>query len=130
MSFFVVSFILKFTMDTFYIEEYADVFVYDFCNGDVSAASQAYATRFPNKRNPSRSVFSRTFHRLKETGSKKCSGDPTPQHNIHGEENIVVLVLDNPSISVRRVAMQTGVCKRVRVIGRELKREELNPYHF
>lgn len=58
----------------------------------------------------------------------KCSGSPTQQHIIHLQENIVEFFLDNPSRSARRVAMQMGVRKSD--IGRELKTEELHPYHF
>lgn len=79
-----------------------------FCNGDASDDSQDYATRF--QKTSFKSGICRTLYRLKETGStvKKRSGGTRQQHNIQVEENIVDLVLDNPSIRIHRVCKCAG----------------------
>jgi len=50
--------------------EYCDMhFVYGFCNGNVRAAVEEYQRRFPDRRIPSRSVFTRIHQSLRDTGS-------------------------------------------------------------
>jgi len=49
--------------------EYCDMhFVYGFCDGNACAAVE-YQRRFPNRRIPSRSVFTRIHQTLRDTGS-------------------------------------------------------------
>src|SRR5215469_8497731 len=50
--------------------EYCDMrFVYGFCDGNARAAVQEYQRRFPGRRIPSRSVFTRIHQTLRDTGS-------------------------------------------------------------
>jgi len=50
--------------------EYCDMhFVYGFCDGNTCAAVQEYQRRFPDRRIPSRSVFTRIRQTLRDTGS-------------------------------------------------------------
>jgi len=50
--------------------EYCDMhFVYGFCDGNARAAVEEYHRRFPNRRIPSRSVFTRIHQTLRDTGS-------------------------------------------------------------
>ena len=50
--------------------EYCDMnFVYGFCDGNARAAVQEYQRRFPDRRIPSRSVFTRLHQTLRDTGS-------------------------------------------------------------
>ena len=50
--------------------EYCDMhFVYGFCDGNARAAVQEYQRRFPDRRIPSRSVFTRIHQTLRDTGS-------------------------------------------------------------
>ena len=50
--------------------EYCDMhFVYGFCDGNARAAVEEYQRRFPDRRIPSRSVFTRIHHILRDTGS-------------------------------------------------------------
>src|SRR5215469_14775470 len=43
-------------------------FVYGFCNGNARAAVEEYQRRFPDRRIPSRGVFTRIHQTLRETG--------------------------------------------------------------
>ena len=50
--------------------EYCDVhFVYGFCDGNARAAVEEYQRSFPDRRIPSRSVFTRIHQSLCDTGS-------------------------------------------------------------
>jgi len=50
--------------------EYCDVhFVYGFCDGNARAAVEEYQRHFPDRRIPSRSVFTRIHQTLRDTGS-------------------------------------------------------------
>jgi len=50
--------------------EYCDMhFVYGFCDGKARAAVEEYKRRFPDRRIPSRSVFTRIHQSLRDTGS-------------------------------------------------------------
>ena len=44
-------------------------FVYGFCDGNARAAVEEYQRRFPDRRIPSRSVFTRIHHTFHDTGS-------------------------------------------------------------
>ena len=49
--------------------EYCDMhFVYGFCDGNACAAVDEYQRRFPDRRIPSRGVFSRIPQTMRETG--------------------------------------------------------------
>ena len=43
-------------------------FVYGFCNGNARAAVEEYQRRFPDRRIPSRRVFTRIHQTLHDTG--------------------------------------------------------------
>ena len=50
--------------------EYCDMhFVYGFCDGNARAAVEEYQSCFPDRRIPSRSVFTRIHQTLRDTGS-------------------------------------------------------------
>ena len=49
--------------------EYCDMhFVYGFCNGNSRAAVEEYRRRFPDRRIPSRRVFTRIHQTLRDNG--------------------------------------------------------------
>jgi len=49
--------------------EYCDIhFVYGFCNGNAHAAVEEYQRHFPDRRIPSRGVFTRIHQTMCETG--------------------------------------------------------------
>ena len=50
--------------------EYCDMhFVYGFCDGNARAAVEEYQRRLPDRRIPSRSVFTQIHQTLRDTGS-------------------------------------------------------------
>ncbi|KAG8301312.1 hypothetical protein J6590_056782 [Homalodisca vitripennis] len=54
----------------FTTREYADMhFIYGFCDGNARAAQREYQARYPDRRLPSHSVFSRLHQRLVEGGT-------------------------------------------------------------
>ena len=68
--------------------EYCDMhFVYGFCNGNARAAVEEYQRRFPDRRIPSRSVFTLIHQTLHDTGS-------------------LPLLLLSPSLCVPKTALQ------------------------
>ena len=53
--------------------KYCDMhFVYGFCNGNARAAVEEYRRRFPDRRIPSRGVFTRIHQTMRETGCLPC----------------------------------------------------------
>ena len=51
-----------------YVEYCGMHFVYGFCNGNARAAVEEYQRRFPDRRIPSRGVFTRIHQTMRETG--------------------------------------------------------------
>ena len=63
--------------------EYCDMhFVYGFCDGNARAAVEEYQRRFPHRRIPSRSVFTRIHQTLRDTGS-------LPSVSVQSEREVV-----------------------------------------
>jgi len=62
---------VTFTMPfTFSFEEYTDmIYVYGFSDGNSVLAVAEYQQRFPNRRIPTRRVFTGVYHTLRDTGS-------------------------------------------------------------
>ena len=64
--------------------EYCDMhFVYGFCDGNAPAAVVGYQRRFPDRRIPSRRVFTRIHQTLRDTG---CF----PSAAVRSEREVVV----------------------------------------
>lgn len=115
-------------MYEFSTAEYADIiYTYGLSNGNTRRAAREYGRRFPNRHQPARSVFSASFRRLRETGH------PAPRHvrpheiNVQNEENVVDAILENPSLSTRRLANQLQLSQNF--VWRTLNKEVLHPYH-
>jgi hypothetical protein len=63
--------------------EYCDMHsVYGFCDGNARAAVDEYQRRFPDRRIPSRSVFTRIHQTMRDTG---C----LPSVAMHSERKVV-----------------------------------------
>jgi hypothetical protein len=106
--------------------EFADMhFVYGFCDGNSSAAMREYRRRFPNRRVPSKNVFTRLHQRLKETGS--FSNTHFERASDYPEEVLQKIELD-PSTSVRRISRETNISRMK--VHRTIKHEKLYPYHI
>lgn len=113
-------------------EEYADmVYHYGKANGNGHEARRMYSAAFPNRRCPHHETFQEIFRRLRENGSfSRRPGQGRPRDlSVADEEEIVQHVVDNPSLSVRKVARHLNVCSPSTVC-RTLKRNLLRPYHI
>ena len=70
-------------------------FVYGFCDGNARAAVQEYQMRFPDRRIPSRSVFTRNNQTLRDTGclpSVSLQSVREVVRTINTRENILQMV--------------------------------------
>lgn len=118
-------------MAEFNFEEYADIiYVYGFTDGNESEAVREYERRFPNRRVPDRRVFSRTFRRLRESGTvahNRIERRTATSTSADMNQRIIAIVRANPDLSIRRVAARLEV-STMRV-WRVLHREGLYPYH-
>ena len=97
----------------FFQVEYCDMhFVYGFCDGYARAAVEEYQRRFPDRRIPSRSVFTRIHQILCDTGSlPSVSVQPVREvvRTINTREYILKMVQRSPRLSTRRMASRIRV---------------------
>ena len=111
--------------------EYCDMhLVYGFFNGSARAAVEEYRRRIPDRRIPSRSVFTRVHQTLRETGclpSVDVQSERQVVRTIHTRENILEMVHRSPRLSTRRMASRIGVSRMQ--VWRTLHEEDLYPYH-
>ena len=111
--------------------EYCDMhFVYGFCDGNACAAVEEYQRRFPDRRIPSRSVFSRIHQTLRDTGSLpsvSLQSEREVVRTINTRENILQIVQRSPRLSTRVMASRIGVSRKQ--VWRTLHKEDLYPYH-
>jgi len=111
--------------------EYCDMhFVYGFCDGNARAAVEEYQRRFPDRRIPSRSVFTRIHQTLRDTGSLpsvSVQSEREVVRTINTRENILEMVQRSPRLSTRRMASRIGVSRMQ--VWRTLHEEDLYPYH-
>ena len=80
--------------------EYCDMhFVYGFCNDSALASVEEYRRRFPDRRTPSRSVFTRIHQTLRDTGclpSVKVRSEREVIGTIDTQQNILHMVQRSP----------------------------------
>ena len=90
--------------------EYCDMhFVYGFCNGNALAAVEEYRRRFPDRRTPSRRVFTRIHQTLRDTGclpSVAVRSEREVIGTIDTRENILEMVQRSLRLSTRRMAFR------------------------
>lgn len=94
------------------------------------AASRRYLELYPNRRQPDKKLFRNLYNRLGETGSfrpKRNSGT-TKTITVDEEEEVLIRVLEDPSVSTRRLSLSTGLSQSS--VCRILKKEKLRPYHY
>jgi len=112
------------------VEYCAMHFVYGFCDGNARAAVNEYQRRFPDRRIPSRSVFSRIHQTMRETGclpSAAVQSEREVVRTINTQENILEMVQRSPRLSTRRIASRIGVSRMQ--VWRTLHEEGLYPYN-
>ena len=111
--------------------EYCDMhFVYGFCKGNARAAVEEYQMRFPDRRIPSRGVFTRINQILRDTGclpSVAVRSEREAVRTINTRENILEIVQRSPRLSTRRMASRISVSRMQ--VWRTLHEENLYPYH-
>ena len=111
--------------------EYCDIhFVYGFCKGNTRAAVEEYQRRFPDRRIPSRGVFTRIHQTMRETGclpSVTVQSEREVVRTINTRENILEMVQRSPHLSTRRMASRIGVSRMQ--VWRTLHEEDLYRYH-
>src|SRR5215510_7429521 len=110
--------------------EYCDMhFVYGFCN-DNARASVEYQRRFPHRRIPSRSVFTRIHQTLRDNGSLQSVSVQSERKvvlTINTRENILQMVQRSPRLSTRRMAARIGISHMQ--VWPTLHEEDFYPYH-
>jgi len=96
-----------FTMPfTFTVAECADmIYVYGFCDSNSVEALVEYQQRFPNRRIPTRRVFTQVYQTLRDTGTLPGVCIAAECDVIEGvdEEGIVQMVRSSPHASTRRI---------------------------
>ena len=102
------------------------IYVYGFCDGNSVHAVAEYQQRFPNRRIPTRRVFTRVYQTLRDTGTLP-GVRIAAERDVGEEEDIVQMVQSSPRASTRRIA------RRLRVshtrVWRTLHAEGTYPYH-
>ena len=98
---------------TFSVAEYADmIYVYGFCDGNSVRAVAEYQRRFPNRRIPTRKVFTRVYQTMRDTGTLpgvRIAAEYDVNEGIDEEEGIVQMVQSSPRASKRRIARRLRV---------------------
>ena len=78
---------------TFSVAEYADmIYVYGFCEGNSVHAVAEYQRLFPNRRIPTRRVFTRVYQILRDTGKfpgVRIAAERDVNEGVDEEEGIV-----------------------------------------
>ena len=88
--------------------------VYGFCDGNANAAVQEYRRLYPERRNPSRGVFTRVQQTLRDYGCLPNVAVQSERENvrpINTRENILEMVQRSPRLSTCRVASRIGVSR-------------------
>jgi len=110
--------------------EYCDKhFVYGFCDDNAPAAVDEYHKRFPERRIPSRGVFSRIHQTMRETGclpSVAVQSEREMVPLISTRENILEILQRSPRLSARRIASRIDVSRMQ--VWRTLHEENLHHY--
>jgi len=78
---------------TFAVAEYADmIYVYGLCDGNSVHAIPEYQQRFPNRRIPTRRVFTRVYQTSRDTGTLtrvRIAAERDVNEGVDEEEGIV-----------------------------------------
>ena len=92
--------------------------------------AEEYQRRFPDRRIPSRSVFTRIHQTLRDTGCFPSAAVRSAREvveTINTRENILEMVERSPRLSTRRMVPRIRVSRMQ--VWRTLREEDFNPYH-
>ena len=100
------------------------IYVYGFCDGNSVRAVAEYQRRFPNRRIPTRKVFTRVYQTMRDTGTLpgvRIADERDVDESV-GEEGIVQMVQSSPRAITRRIARRlrvphTRVCRTLHAEG-------------
>ena len=123
---------VKFTTPlTFSVADNEDmIYVYVFCDGDSVHAVAEYQQRFPNRRIPTRIMFTRVYQTLRNTGTLpavRIAAERDVNKGVDEEEGFVRMVQCSRRASTRRIARRLRV--RHTSVWRTLHAEGMFPYH-
>jgi len=111
--------------------EYCDMhFVYGFCDVNANASVEEYRRRYPERRIPSRGVFTRVQQTLRDYSCLPSVAVQSERENvrtINTRENIFEMVQRSPRLSTRWVASCIGVSRMQ--VRRTLCEDDIYPYH-
>ena len=111
--------------------EYCDMhYVYAYCDGNASAAVNEYRRRYPERRIPSKRIFTRVEQSLRDNGCLPSFALHSERENVqttNARENILDMVQRSPRLSTRRMASCVGLSRMN--VWRTLHEENLYPYH-
>jgi len=96
-------------------------FAYRFCDGNANAAVEEYRRRYPERRIPSRGVFTRVHQTLRDSGclpSVAMQSEREMVRTMNTQENILEIMQRSPHLSTRRMASCIGVSMQVWRTGR------------
>ena len=83
-----------------------------FCDDNANAAVEEYRRRYPERRIPSRDVFTRDHQTLRDNGcvlSVAVQSEREMLRTMNTRENILVMVQRSPPLSTGRMASRIGV---------------------
>lgn len=104
-------------------------FIYGFCNGNARRSVIEYRLRYPNRRIPHRSVFTRVHRHLLENGNfNNLIIIGRPRARVEDEEAVLGQVQNNPNVSIREVSRNLEIPKTR--VGRILREQLLHPFHY
>jgi hypothetical protein len=103
-----------------------------FVYGNSLASVEEYRRRFPDRRIPSRHVFTRIHKALRDNAfffpGVSVSSERQGVGTINTRENILATVERNPRLSTSRMASRIGGVSHMLVL-RALHEEDFYPYH-
>ena len=95
--------------------EYCDMhYVHGYCDGNASAAVNEYRHRYPERRIPSKRVFTRVEQSLRDNGCLPSFASHSEREivrTINTRENILDMVQRSPRLSTRRMASRVGLSR-------------------
>lgn len=113
--------------------EYADIhFIYGYCNGNATAAVREYHRRYPNRRLPSKTVFTQTHMKFRNFGLQKNRRNEV-RRNERLRNEILAQFNDNNKLSVRRAVQQLragGINVSKNKVLRVLKNDHRKPFRM
>ena len=88
------------------------IYLYGLCYGNSVLAVAEYQQRFPNRRIPTRRVFTRVYQTLRDSGTLPgvhTAAERDVNEGVDEEEGIVQMVQSSPRASTRRIARRLRV---------------------